>query len=213
MEIQAEEREFKCAVCGEQSVHTVMVAKGAEQNAPDLDMRPAEPLRSCLEHWVSKCPSCGYCNTTIDIPANFTREYLDSDNYNKSGDDLAGRFMKKALVCEKNKDWTEALKSCMYAAWACDDDDDDVRAVEYRKAAVKVYDTHLSYFSESPDVRLLIADLVRRSGDCDRVVRDYKGKRFGSPLVAALTEFEVELAEKGDIDCHRADEAPNVRAK
>lgn len=213
MIFRTEEKEFKCAVCGETSVHEVIAEQENPKGAPDLDMRPDEPVRSGIKFWVSKCPNCGYCNSSIAIPVKFTREYLESDNYNKAGDDLAGRFMKKSLACEKNSEWEEALKSCMYAAWACDDEGNEERAVECRRAAVRIYDTHGAAFKDSADIKLLVADLLRRSGAHDRVIRDYKGERFGSGLIMAITDFEVSLAEQGDSACHKATEVPGVRAK
>lgn len=213
MIFRTEEKEFKCAVCGEKSVHEVIVEQEAPAEAPDLDMRPGEPVRSGIKYWVSKCPACGYCNSSIEIPVKFTKEYLESSNYNKAGDDLAGRFMKKSLACEKNSQWEEALKSCMYAAWVCDDEGDNERATECRRAAVRIYDTHGAAFKGSADIKLLVADLLRRSGAHDRVIRDYKGERFGSGLIMAITEYEVSLAEQGDSACHKATEVPGVRAK
>lgn len=213
MIFRTEEKEFKCAVCGEVSKHEVIVEQENPAGAPDLDMRPDEPVRSGIKYWVSKCPACGYCNSSIEIPVKFTKEYLESSNYNKAGDDLAGRFIKKSLACEKNGEWEEALKSCMYAAWVCDDDGDDERAAEYRRAAVRIYDTHGAVFRGNADIKLLVADLLRRIGAHDRVIRDYKGERFGSGLIMAMTDFEVSLAEQGDSVCHKATEVPGVRIK
>lgn len=213
MIFRTEEKEFVCAVCGESSKHEIITEQEDPKGAPDLDMRPDEPVRSGIKYWVSKCPCCGYCNSFINIPVKFTREYLDSPNYNREGDDLAGRFMKKSLACEKNKEWEEALKSCMYAAWVCDDEGDSERAAECRRAAVRIFDTHGTVFKENADIKLLAADLLRRSGAFDRVIHDYKNYHFGSPLIMVIAAFEVKLAEQGDAACHKADEIPGVRVK
>lgn len=95
----------------------------------------------------------------------------------------------------------------------CDDEGDNERATECRRAAVRIYDTHGAAFKDSADIKLLVADLLRRSGAHDRVIRDYKGERFGSGLIMAITEYEVSLAEQGDSACHKATEVPGVRAK
>ncbi len=210
MGIVTEEQELRCAACGETSAQTVVTEFDADTSVPDLDMRPDGEHRSYIKYWVSKCPHCGYCNAAIDIPVSFTKEYLASDRYNCFDDGLAGRFRKMALVCEKNKVYAEAVKACLYAAWVNDDLGDAEQACECRKAAVKVYDSHRAEFANDPDMTLLLADIMRRSGSFDRVVREYKGRQLGSELITVIAAFEAELAEKGDDKCHKADEVPGV---
>ena len=214
MAFRTEDKEIKCAVCGKESVQTVVAEYDPDTSVPDLDMRPDEPHRSYLKYWVSECPYCGYCNAAIDIPVKFTKEFLDSGKYrNAGGSGLAEKFMKMSLVCEKNKVYDEAVKACLYAAWYDDDEGDDEKAAECRRAGVKIIDLHKKEFSEKPDFILLAADLIRRSGDFERVIHDYKGRFMPTRLLTALAEFETELAEKGDASCHKADEARGVAVK
>ena len=213
MEIKTEDHELACAVCGEKSSQTVVVEYEPDRSVPDLDMRPGEPHRSYIKYWVSKCPHCGYCNASIEIPALFTKEYLQSANYNKYDDSLAGRFLKMSLVCEKNKVYEESLKACIYAAWVFDDEGNDEKAGECRRAAIRIFDSHRALFSEKPDYVLVAADIMRRSGSFERVISDYKGRFFNSGLMTAIAAFEAELAENGDSGCHRADEVPGVSVK
>ncbi len=214
MAFRTEEKEIKCAVCGETSTQTAVAEYDPDTSVPDLDMRPDEPHRSFLKYLVSECPHCGYCNAAIDIPVKFTREFLESGKYQKTGGSgLAEKFMKMSLVCEKNKVYDEAVKACLYAAWYYDDEGDDEKAAECRRAGVKIFDLHKKELSEKPDFVLLTADLIRRSGGFERVIRDYKGRLLPSRLLTALAAFEVELAEKGDASCHKADEARGVAVK
>ena len=214
MAFRTEDKEIKCAVCGKESVQTVVAEYDPDTSVPDLDMRPDEPRRSYLKYWASECPYCGYCNAAIDIPVKFTKEFLDSGKYrNAGGSGLAEKFMKMSLVCEKNKVYDEAVKACLYAAWYYDDEGDDEKAAECRRAGVKIIDLHKKEFSEKPDFILLAADLIRRSGDFERVIHDYKGRFMPTRLLTALAEFETELAEKGDASCHKADEARGVAVK
>lgn len=214
MPFRTEEIEVECAVCGKKSKQTVVVEYDPDTSTPDLDMRPGEPHRSYLKYWVSECPHCGYCNASIDIPVRFTKEFLESDKYKKAGGSgLAEKFMKMSLVCEKNKIYEEALKACMYAAWYYDDEGDDENAAECRRAALRVYDLHKAEFSSKPDYILLAADFMRRSGDFERVIKEYKGRLLPSKLLNVLEGFQVALAEQGDSSCHKADEAPGVAVK
>lgn len=214
MPFRTEEKEIVCAVCGESSVQTVVAEFDPDTSTPDLDMRPNGEHRSYLKYWVSECPHCGYCNASIDIPVRFTRGYLESERYNTvGGSGLAEKFMKMSLVCEKNKVYEEAVKACLFAAWYYDDEKDKEKAAECRRAALRIYDLHRAEFAANPDMILLAAELMRRSGDFERVIREYKGRLLPSMLLIALENFEVALAEKKDSACHRADEAPRVAKK
>ena len=213
MAFRTEEKELVCAVCGESSMQTVVAEFDPDTSVPDLDMRPEEPHRSYIKYWVMECPHCGYCNASIDIPAEFTKEYPMSDRYRKPGDSLTGRLLKMSLSCEKNKVYNEAVKAALYAAWVCDSEGDEEKAVECRRTALKVYDSHKAALSEDQNIVLLAADLMRRSGDFDRVIREYSGKYFPSPLYRLIAAYEIGLARKGDSSCHKADEIPGVEIK
>ncbi|MCR4796187.1 MULTISPECIES: DUF2225 domain-containing protein [Ruminococcus] len=214
MSFRTDEVEIKCAVCGGTSSQTVVAEFDPDTSVPDLDMRPNGEHRSYLKYWVSECPHCGYCNASIEIPVLFTKEFLESEKYKNTGcSGLAEKFMKMSLVCEKNKVYEEAMKACLYAAWYYDDENDDEKAAECRRAALKIFDLHKQEFKDKPDFMLLAADLMRRSGDFERVIRDYKDRLFPSRLIMALAAFEAELAEKGDSSCHKADEANGVVLK
>ncbi len=214
MAFRTEEKDIKCAVCGEFSAQTVVAEYDPDTSVPDLDMRPDEPHRSYIGYWVSECPHCGYCNAAVDIPVRFTREFLESGKYrNAGGSGLAEKFMKMSLVCEKNKVYDEAVKACMYAAWYYDDEADDEKAAECRRAALKIFDMHKAFFSEKPDFVLLAADFMRRSGDFERVIRDYSGRLLPSRLMTAIEAFQVRLAQQKDSSCHKADEVPGVALK
>lgn len=213
MAFRTEEKELICAVCGESSVQTVVAEFDPDTSVPDLDMRPDEPHRSYIKYWVMECPHCGYCNASIDIPAEFTKEYPMSDRYRKPGDDLAGRLLKMSFSCEKSKVYNEAVKSALYAAWVCDDEGDEEKADQCRRAALKVYDTHKAALSEDQNIVLLAADLMRRCGDFERVIREYSGKYFPSPLYRLIAAYEVGLARKSDSSCRKADEIPGVEIR
>ena len=54
----------RCAVCGTESRQAPFRASPPEQ-APDLDLRPGEPVRSAMARWLQQCPSCGYAAPDI----------------------------------------------------------------------------------------------------------------------------------------------------
>src|SRR5919201_615910 len=50
---------FDCPACGAGGTRTVVTSTN-ELEAPDLDLRPGEMLRSTMPYWVVVCERCGY---------------------------------------------------------------------------------------------------------------------------------------------------------
>lgn len=218
MAFSTDDKEFICSVCGEKSVHTVLTEAEPPSGVPDLDLRPAGAPRKYMKYQVMECPNCGYCNSTLDIPFYPEKEYLSSDEY-KSCSGIhtpntdASRLIKKALALTGNHSYKDAVKSWLSAAWLLDDDCDINNAAECRRFAVKIIDGHPAAFKGDNNFKVLMADLLRRSGNFDRVVREFEGVAFRSQLMTAIAFFEVQLAAQGDDAAHRADEVPGVSAK
>ena len=217
MAFKTEEKEYICSICGKASSHTVITETDPPTGVPDIDLRPAPPHRFYINYWVMKCPECGYCNAALDIPVTFEADFLKSNEYLGLGgiegvSEKAGEMIKKALVCKEDHEYKEAVQSYLYAAWMLDDENCEKQARECRKAAVKIIDGHPAAFKNDANFTLLLADLLRRSGEFTRVVRDYEGLSFTSQLMTAIAFFEVHLAAKGDSAAHRADEVPGVSA-
>lgn len=218
MPFSTQEKDIICSVCGKSSVHTVITSTDPQTGVPDLDLRPAAPHRSYVNYWVMKCPECGYCNASLDIPVDIEADYLSSEEYLSFGGitgvrGKAAHMIKKALICIKERSYKEAVQSYLYAAWILDDDNSEPQAKACRKAAVEVMDSHSAAFKNDANFKLLRADLLRRSGDYERVVSEYEGVAFNSQLMTAIAFFEVNLAAQKDCAAHRADEIPGVYAK
>jgi len=212
-----ENKDFRCSVCGQISAQPVITEQDRASGAPDLDLRPAGAQRNNMRYWAMKCPECGYCCTTLDIPFDDSREYLESDEYKTCGgitvtNEYAERLIKRALVFVRDHTYKDAVRSYLAAAWALDDDKDDRHAKECRLAAVKLMDGHPAAFKGDNNFLLLKADLLRRAGDFERVVREFAGKAFHSQIMTAIAFFEVHLSASGDSAAHRADEVPGVSA-
>jgi len=209
--------EVKCSVCGTAS--TQVIAKGVKKSGvPDIDFRPNDEYRQGMRYWAMECPMCGYCNATLDIKLNADRSFLESDEYRKLGgiksdDEIATKLIKRAVCDKKNGNFADAVQSYMYASWVFDDNSNEELATECRKASIAVMDENSSTFENDQNLQLLKADLLRRSGEFERVISEYSGRKFSSPLMQAISDFQVKLAEKGDRSAHRADEIEGVRAK
>lgn len=218
MAFSTEEKQFICSVCGEKSIHTVITEADPPRGVPDLDLRPAGVHRKYMKYQVMECPCCGYCNSALDVPFYLDREYLDSTDYKSctgifTANDDASRLIKKALVLAGNHSYKDAVKSWLAAAWLFDDDCDRLNAANCRRCAVRLMDDHPAAFKGDDNFRILMADMLRRSGDFERVVREYEGRAFRSQIMTAIAFFEVQLAAREDAEAHRADEVPGVSAR
>lgn len=211
--METEMKEFRCSVCGKKSKHTVVTAIQAK-GAPDMDLRPPEPHRSAMEYWVMECPECGYCNGSIETPLDTDKSYLDGREYKtlgglETGNPLVSKFVRKALVCLKNRDYAEAIQSYLYGAWVCDDAEDTETAKECRTEALSIMDN--STVIDDDNFYLLRADLLRRNGQFEKVISDYGERFFKVPLMLLASQYQVKLSRNEDNSVHKMSEIPGVK--
>lgn len=211
--MKTEIKEFECSVCGKKSEYTVITEISAE-GAPDMDLRPPMPHRSTMEYWVMECPECSYCNGTIETPLNADKSYLESKEYKtlggmKTENPLVSRFVRKALVCLKNRDYAEAVQSYLYGAWVCDDSEDTDTAKECRTEALSIMEN--SDVLKDENFFLLRADLLRRNGQFEKVISDYGERVFKVPLMLLASQYQVKLAGNEDSSAHKMSEIPGVK--
>ncbi len=114
-----------CAVCGTGSRQPPFRSDPPEQ-APDLDLRPGEPVRSTMARWLQQCPGCGYAAPNISrahpaaaqaVAAAPFRALLAETAYPP----LARRFLAWAHVLEETGALHAAAEATLQAAWVADD--------------------------------------------------------------------------------------------
>lgn len=115
----------RCAVCGTESRQPPFRPDPPEQ-APDLDLRPGEPVRSTMARWLQQCPSCGYAAPDImkahpgaapAVAAAPFRALLADSGIPP----LARRFLAWAHVLEETGALHAAAEATLQAAWVADD--------------------------------------------------------------------------------------------
>jgi hypothetical protein len=115
----------RCAVCGTGSRQPPFLPSPPEQ-APDLDLRPGEPVRSTMARWLQQCPSCGYAAPNITrahpaaaqaVAAAPFRALMAEQSYPP----LARRFLAWAHVLEETGALHAAAEATLQAAWVADD--------------------------------------------------------------------------------------------
>lgn len=211
--METETRKIVCSVCGKESSHMVITEVQAD-GVPDLDLRPSGSHRDSMEFWVMECPECHYCNGTLETPLDADKTYFESKEYTTLGgieteNVLVSRFVRKALVNLRNRDYNEAVKSYLYGAWVSDDEENTVTAAECRREAISIMEN--STLLENDDMMLLRADLLRRTGQFDKVIAEYGKKFFENPFILLSSKYEVRLSRDGDSSAHKMSDIPGVQ--
>jgi len=202
----------KCAVCTKTSPQPVL-GSTSTGGYPDLDLRPSEMKRSSMFAWLQECPHCGYVAVDIENEPNVSADFVKSDEYlscegYEFKSDLAKRFFRHSLISKADGDCRSQFFSLLHCAWKCDDADDGL-AVEMRKLALKSIGKIDAQSDEERDnLKLIKADLLRRSLQFDEVIREFKDVIFDDKLKNEVIDFQLELAARKDSSCYTMDDIP-----
>ena len=159
-------REKRCGVCGHESRQAPFRPPVPEQ-APDLDLRPGEPVRSTMARWLQACPHCGYAAPDISEAHPAGAEAVAAAPYraliaDTSHPVLARRFLAWAHVLEETGALHAAAEATLHAAWVADDLNRDDLARQWRREAVALWRSGPALDAEQ-SVRVI--DALRRAGD------------------------------------------------
>lgn len=212
--------EKACPLCGHVD-EQMEIGSTSTFGAPDLDLRPAELMRSSLPFWVVRCGRCGYVRWAGDsepIPDHAAAQRLvSSQEYQgqlhcSDFPDLANDFLCLAQIAEKANSPGEAGWSALRAAWACDDEGLEHAASACRSRAYGLFEMALAAGQEIVEEGgghwVVLVDVLRRAG------RFEEGRELGArarqvsldDFLARLVDFELELIDQGDRSAHAVDE-------
>jgi len=150
-----------CAACGAPAAE-VYRAPAAEM-APDLDLRPSEPTRGTLAHWLQTCPHCGATAPDLAVLYGTTAAIVASPAYRRvAGPEYALPFLRWAALCEAAGDARNTGEAFLQAAWAADDAGEAENAARWRHAAARAWGE-----PEIFEIALRQIDALRRAGDFD----------------------------------------------
>ena len=131
--------------------------------SPDLDMRPGEPTRSTLHHWMATCATCGAAAPDLaDLPPS-ARGIVESADYPAIADSApryALPFLRWAAICRAVGRTATAAEAMLMAAWAADDEADDAHATAWRLEAAELWNQQ----PPTDAVQLVLVDVLRRAG-------------------------------------------------
>ena len=200
--------ECKCSICEAENTYQSITSTNAF-GSPDLDLRPPEMQRSTMPYWIQKCPNCGYVSSEVSDQSCVTTEWLKTDRYLTCegisfGSKLAEKFYQYYLISLEDGEARNAFFAVQRAAWACDDALDDDNAIICRKLAITQIDKLFQDESLNQDtLRIIKADLLRRSMLFDKLIDEYSSVHFSTDLLNRILAFEIEKAKEHDPGCYR----------
>ena len=96
----------------------------------------------------------------------------------------------------------------MHCAWVCNDNNDDF-AVDIRKLALKSLDkVDAKNDDERDNLKLIKADLLRRSLQFDELIKEFKEVLFEDNIKNEIINFQLELALNKDSGCYTIEDIP-----
>ena len=205
----------RCFVCGAENEYCV-VASTNSFGSPDLDTRPPEMKRSTMDYWVQTCPVCGYAAVDVADDTAVGRDFLETESYQScdgipfvSG--LAAAFYRHYLIQAADGRKEDAFFALLHAAWACDDAEDFACASRMRELAVGVADDLLVFgvLDWKDNLRLIRADLLRRTSRFDELLDQYAMADYHDELMNSILHYQKELAREKCTECRTVEDAVN----
>lgn len=194
-----------CGVCGRESRQPPFRPPPPEQ-APDLDLRPGEPVRSTMGRWLQQCPHCGYAAPQIAkahpaaaaavVAAPFRALLQDA-----SHPPLARRFLAWAHVLEETGALHAAAEATLQAAWVADDVGKPDLASAWRQDAVALWRSGPPLDAEQT---VRVVDALRRAeawGDAEATAADL-ARQSPPEAVAQVIALERRLIASQDSGRH-----------
>ena len=198
-------REKRCGVCGQESRQPGFRPPVPEQ-APDLDLRPGEPVRSTMSRWLQACPHCGYAAPDIAEAHPAGAQAVAAAPYRALIADtahpvVARRFLAWAHVLEETGALHAAAEATLHAAWVADDLNRDDLARQWRREAVALWRSGPALDAEQ-SVRVI--DALRRAGDFAEAEGAAEALAALNPpeAVAQVTALEARLITAEDTGRH-----------
>jgi hypothetical protein len=196
---------IRCGVCGTESRQPPF-RPGPPEQAPDLDLRPGEPVRSTMPRWLQQCPGCGYCAPDITRAHPAAAEAVRAAPFRALLADtgippLARRFLAYALVLEETGAMHASAEATLQAAWVADDLDRPDLARPWRLDAVALWRGGPPLDAEQT---VGVVDALRRAEAWDDAAATAQWL-LGQPVPEVVTQvvrLEQRLIEAGDTGRH-----------
>ena len=186
----------------------------------DLDLRPPPMQRFTMDSWIEICENCGFVWHDLGdqkIDKNIIREVMTSEQWiflcSKEEIILSLNFEKYALMCIALAGAKEEALAYKYAAWAADDEFNEVKATAYRIKSVNAFfraiEDSLSDEHELSKIRAIVADLLRVAGqfeDCVKFSKDSM-REVNDENILKVLRFQAQIANLHDANIYKVEDA------
>jgi hypothetical protein len=196
---------LRCGVCGTESRHPAFRPAPPEQ-APDLDLRPGEPVRSTMARWLQQCPGCGYAAPDITRAHPAAADAVRAAPFRallaESGTPpLARRFLAWALVLEETGALHASAEATLHAAWVADDLERPELARAWRLDAVALWRSGPPL---DPEQTVRVIDALRRAEAWGDALTSAETLALTEPpeVVAQVLALERRLIQAQDTGRH-----------
>jgi hypothetical protein len=192
--------EQSCAVCGTPTPPPFRAPQ--PEIAPDLDMRPGEPVRSTLREWIQTCSNCGAAAPDLAALPASAKATVETERYRHLtivSQEETLPFRRYALICEEAGDRGQQAEALLQAAWAADDAAAMTEAARLRSDVGALWDG-----TGDPELGLRRLDVLRRAGQFD-VATVWAGnmlQRGQDELATKIIRFQQSRIEARDIGRH-----------
>lgn len=194
-----------CGVCGTESRQQAF-RPGPPEQAPDLDLRPGEPVRGTMARWLQQCPHCGYAAPDIAKAHPAAAQAVGAANFRALLNDaahppLARRFLAWALILEETGALHAAAEATLQAAWVADDIGRADLARAWRLEAVALWRSGPPLDAEQT---VRVVDALRRAGAWEdaRATAQALLEQDPPEAVGQVLALELRLVETGDDGRH-----------
>jgi hypothetical protein len=195
----------RCAVCGTES-RQIRFRPVPPEGAPDLDLRPGEPLRGTMESWLQQCPHCGYAAPEIARAHPAAIEAVGTAPFRAliveaTHPPLARRFLGYAYVLEETGALHAAAEATLQAAWVADDARRTELARAWRGEAVALWRAGPPL---DPEQTVRVVDALRRAEAWDDAshTAEHLAASRPSEAVAGVIALEQRLIAVQDSGRH-----------
>lgn len=201
---------IECALCGAFSQQNEV---GAVEPAgpPDLDTRPAEPLRSTVADWMQLCPYCGYASPDISYAAEGAAALAASPECKA----LESRFLRHAWLLEQMGHYADAGWTALHGAWLADDLGQAETAAASRRRALELWQrgkqSGQAFLDDLAHEFAVVCDLLRRLSQFDEARATCLAGLQEEPLPAVLEDIlrlQLSLIQRRDTAAHNLEELP-----
>jgi hypothetical protein len=199
------EPQLVCAVCGTSS-RQVPFRPAPPEQAPDLDLRPGEPVRGTMARWLQQCPNCGYAAPNIAKAHPAAAQAVAAAPFRAllaetSHPPLARRFLAWAHVLEETGALHASAEATLQAAWVADDLGRDDLARHWRLEAVAMWRAGPPL---DPEQTVRVVDALRRAGAFSDAQDTAEAMQRADPpeAVAQVLGLELRLVAARDMARH-----------